>query len=202
MIMKVLLEQDLFLVGQVQHGVYDSCDEESDLSEGGSTDTEYSDISSNAPESEYESEWGGIDENQAEWNGSKDARDSRVSALKYSCTHLILRQLKELDDIILKQVNEKPVTVPSVKSPFPYGSETTLRFWEELQALQVSKEIPNGYGFKRDEENYQPYCVFEFLTIGKKRTKDDHRIVLPREIWLPRMVLWVQALQLLYTFLE
>lgn len=66
--------------------------------------------------------------------------------------------------------------------------------------LQSSDDLPNGYGFNVGEPGYGQYDAVEILRTGKKKSNGD-RIFLPQSVWFSRIVLWVQAIELLYTII-
>lgn len=70
-----------------------------------------------------------------------------------------------------------------------------------LKSKQQNREIPIDYGFSPNEAIYKDYEPIEILPLGNRRAKKSMRIILPEEVWNPRAVLWVQALETLYEVL-
>ena len=61
-----------------------------------------------------------------------------------------------------------------------------------LKLLTESGELPTGYGVTLDELDGNTFDQEEDLVIGKNRK--SFPIVLPYQIWKPRMELWAQGL--------
>lgn len=73
-----------------------------------------------------------------------------------------------------------------------------------LSEYEVNGTIPDGYGLRTEEESYTLYETVEYLLVGKKRKKKTHkcRVILPESVWLPRVILWVQAIECMYIVRE
>jgi hypothetical protein len=91
-------------------------------------------------------------------------------------------------------------SVPSAAhSPFT-NVQDKLDFFDALKEIQTLELIPEGYGVL-PEELENGYPVIEILKVGFRGQK-ELQLELPLEVWFPRAVCWVQALDLLTRFEE
>lgn len=84
-----------------------------------------------------------------------------------------------------------------MENPFENVADRELRFWKELQRVNKREIVPTGYNLTPEENPTAEFRTLEMLEVGAKANREE-RIILPREVWLPRVVLWVQAIDLLY----
>lgn len=91
-------------------------------------------------------------------------------------------------------MNLKPVNTPSKRNPFVDPHREQL-LWTRLGEDQRNRSIPNGYRLRPEENGYDEYESVELLPNGRRSSKQKMRAVLPESIWLPRLVLWIQALE-------
>lgn len=104
------------------------------------------------------------------------------------------------DDIlgsIRHQAHRKLVMGPQMRNPFANYAKREYKFWKDVSAVHGEGVVPTGYGLSMDESSASEYISVEILEVGAKANRDT-RIILPREVWLPRTILWVQALELMY----
>ncbi|KAF7363701.1 hypothetical protein MSAN_01027800 [Mycena sanguinolenta] len=97
-------------------------------------------------------------------------------------------------------IRHKPVKVAKHRSPFK-DTELEQHFLAQLANLLSDPSIlPEDYGVLEEEwegEDYPELETFRPGTKGKELT-----VILPREIWFPRAIRWVQGLDLLTRVLE
>ena len=67
-------------------------------------------------------------------------------------------------------------------------------FEKALTQVHKAGFIPSGFGVRNDEWEETAYPEFEALKIGRAK---DIMISLPKLLWLPRAVLFAQALEVL-----
>lgn len=82
-------------------------------------------------------------------------------------------------------------------NPFKHARNAEVRFWSDLGKANDRGLVPAGYGLTREEGSHRNYITLELLEVGSKADREV-RIILPKEVWLPRTILWVQALELMY----
>lgn len=92
-------------------------------------------------------------------------------------------------------IHHKPVDVPDGKCPFT--REELVNLDACIAHVRQLGYLPHGYGVLQEEWEDGVYPEVEELPIGQaQRTKFIH---LPSHVWLPRAVLWTQALCVLQT---
>lgn len=101
---------------------------------------------------------------------------------------------KKLMESIKSKLNLKAVETPRLINPFDNMPNKERRLWRQLEYQQRSQIVPVGYGFLPGEDGYGMYDPVETLDVGVG-TKKPCPIILPEAVWLPRTVLWVQALE-------
>ncbi|KAJ7577912.1 hypothetical protein C8J56DRAFT_710462, partial [Mycena floridula] len=62
--------------------------------------------------------------------------------------------------------------------------------------LNESGYIPESYNLRPEEWDEDGYPAFEIIRTGRTSTK-ELRVSLPDEIWRPRALQWVQALDIM-----
>lgn len=102
----------------------------------------------------------------------------------------------EILESIRNQAHKKTLQGPRMENPFAGAANRERRFWKDLGKANSRGVVPRGYGLTRPE-SAGDYKTLEVLEVGSKANR-EMRIILPREVWLPRTVLWVQALELMY----
>lgn len=105
-------------------------------------------------------------------------------------------------DLVKRQMNAKSPSTPDQRNPFVDRTEQENDLWVELRAKQEAQEIPSGYGLISNEEGYSTYEVVEPLPLGSRKLNKYLHISLPEQVWLPRIILWVQAIEALYHILN
>lgn len=95
-------------------------------------------------------------------------------------------------------MNIKAVKGPKQINPFEGNPEQEAIFWETVSTKQENRVIPEGYGLIPGEHNYENYDSVEMLPVGGKGSGKAIQIILPKAKWLPRIVLWLQALETMY----
>lgn len=78
--------------------------------------------------------------------------------------------------------------------------ELVQHMWSLLKKAQEDRLVPSGYGFRPGEQEYGEYEEIEIIRVGRRASDNDLRVILPESVWLPRTVLWLQALEIM-TFL-
>lgn len=99
--------------------------------------------------------------------------------------------------MVKRQMNTKSINAANRRNPFKDNPAEELRLWESVSSKQIQQETPTGYGFT--DRDYEP---IEPLPLGSRRAKKYINIILPEQVWNPRAVLWVQALESMYEILE
>lgn len=97
---------------------------------------------------------------------------------------------------IRSRMNLRSVEPARLANPFQNRPDKEEQLWHELDIQQRAQFVPEGYGFLSGELGYGEYDPIEILDIGIG-TKKATPIILPEKAWLPRTVLWVQALELM-----
>lgn len=102
---------------------------------------------------------------------------------------------ENLLEIVKRQMNTKHVRSPTtLRNPFKDFPEKERTFWRRLHESQVKKKIPMGYGFRPGEIGFGQFDSVEVIQVGGRRS-NKMRVLLSESIWLPRTVLWAQALE-------
>ncbi|GBE83190.1 hypothetical protein SCP_0502370 [Sparassis crispa] len=92
-----------------------------------------------------------------------------------------------------QHIRHKPIKVATHQDPFPNPNHKNL-FLTILQEVRNAGLIPAGYGARAEEWEGGQYLE-ESIKFSKK--KKELIVTLPSEIWLPRAILWVQALDIM-----
>ena len=100
----------------------------------------------------------------------------------------------QTDTDALTNVLEGP-TVPESHNPFPDAHSESL-FFEALQRVLLDAAIPIGYNIHPNEWEPEGYPTIEVIRSGR-RGQREITIGLADEIWRPRAIRWVQAVNLL-----
>lgn len=97
----------------------------------------------------------------------------------------------------------KSVKLPDIRNPFTDIADIEDEFWGAvLQYYDDDEDVPDGYGFMAHEVNHKPYESVEFLEIGRSKSSKSVKIVLPENVWKPRILLWVKAAATMYNFVD
>jgi hypothetical protein len=201
--------QDLYLLGQIQNGV----------PRGGRLNGEWSDWSDADPNDLFEN-YGVDDEGQEERQNTENADadaelimfneglfDDMESEDNYnfdwesSNSEASLSSEDDVNERVQRQLNHKSAKVSRLVNPYASRNQEQ-QFWLALAHVQEHGLVPRGYGFRPEEEGYGCWNDIEYLTVGKKRSGKNHKCSLPQEIWHPRAVRWVQALEGMTASLE
>ncbi|KAJ7571931.1 hypothetical protein C8J56DRAFT_810197, partial [Mycena floridula] len=116
--------------------------------------------------------------------------------------------LSDMEDDIAQQIAEenqsnfhaKAVKAPRHRNPFSSEHESEL-FRRTSSALNESGYIPESYNLRPEEWDEDGYPAFEIIRTGRTSTK-ELRVSLPDEIWRPRALQWVQALDIMTAIIE
>lgn len=103
---------------------------------------------------------------------------------------------RTLMNSIRSKLNLTSVKTPQLLNPFEDRPDKEERLWRQLEFQQRSQFVPAGYGFRSGEPGNGQYDSVAILEVGVG-TKKPMPIVLPETVWLPRTVLWVQALEIM-----
>lgn len=103
----------------------------------------------------------------------------------------------EILESIRNQAHKKSLQGPGMTNSFSNVENGEVNFWSDLRNANRRGVVPIGYGLTRREGSDTDYRTLEVLEVGSKANRET-RIILPREVWLPRTILWVQALELMY----
>ena len=85
------------------------------------------------------------------------------------------------------------INVPDNRCPFDDGPKNA--FLALLEEIRTRNIIPEGYSVAEWEWAHGFYPNHEAINIGSSRKETD--IVLPFDVWWPRVVSWAQGLDLL-----
>ena len=91
--------------------------------------------------------------------------------------------------------NETAVVVPESRSPFRDEVAENV-FYESLEEVQRDGIIPTGLGVRPQEWGEEGYPSVEHIRTGKRGGREIV-IGLAVDIWIPRAVVWAQALNVL-----
>lgn len=184
--------QDIFFLGQLEHGIYEDCKGvHPNLEESDEEYEPWHGIGGTALEADEEEEWHGIagdgEEVFEQWYGvNGDLEDFPDYAA-------LVNSIGEEDN---REFNQEPIEVPKHADPF---EDEALRdiFQRSLARLQATGDIPLGYGAHPtewdDDTGYPSFGVIQTGLSGRK----ELRIALPDSIWRPRSIQWVQGLYLM-----
>ncbi|GBE84083.1 hypothetical protein SCP_0600610 [Sparassis crispa] len=98
-----------------------------------------------------------------------------------------------------RNIRHKPIKVATHRNPFPDPQSLAL-FWQLLDAVRAQDIIPDGYGVTPTEWQDGVYPEEEVIRMGRK--KKGLVIALPSVVWLPRAVLWAQAVEIMTRLTE
>jgi hypothetical protein len=173
----------MYLLGQLEHGVYVESDDELD----GIPPHEISDL--------Y-----GVED--VEWEQSDNSLfgvsdtaivDMIEQGLQH---HEVPEDLGEgLVERIQQQLKHTPVTVPRIQNPFTDHHEIEVVFWQALAQATEEVILPHGHGFLEGEAGYEEWVPVEHVAVGKRVRGKFQKITLPQEMWEPRAKVWVQGLE-------
>ncbi|KAE9387199.1 hypothetical protein BT96DRAFT_838006, partial [Gymnopus androsaceus JB14] len=183
--------QDIFFLGQLEHGIYEDCKGvHPNLEE---LDEEYEPwhgIGGIALEADNE-EWHGIagdgeevhQPDQLEAGPDEDFPDYAA----------LVNSIGKEDN---REFNQELIKVPKHADPFEDEALCDI-FQRSLACLQATGDIPLGYGAHPtewdDDTGYPSFGIIQTGLSGRK----ELRIALPDSIWRPRSIQWVQALYLM-----
>ncbi|KAJ3527779.1 hypothetical protein NMY22_g9659 [Coprinellus aureogranulatus] len=89
------------------------------------------------------------------------------------------------------QINHAPIWISEIKNPFT--SEQEKIFKKLLRRMEEEAITPTGYAVLPDEMESE-YVPYEIIRNSIKRGGKELQIALPKEVWHPRAVQWVQGL--------
>lgn len=107
-----------------------------------------------------------------------------------------LRQQMEQMKIAIEEseginVHHKPIKAGKARNPFDGAPLQEQCFHHMLDRKAQALDIPTGFGFYASEG--QPWNEVDTIKVGKS----NRNVTLPEEVWLPRAIVWVRALQTL-----
>jgi hypothetical protein len=73
--------------------------------------------------------------------------------------------------------------------------------WSLVRDAQQRQRVPKGYGLRPEEIEYSEYEDIEIIPVGRHSSKKALTISLPETVWLPRCIIWIQALEIM-TYLQ
>jgi hypothetical protein len=120
-------------------------------------------------------------------DGDSDWEDAETSDLEGS-------EEEEIMEDIQANVRHDAIKPPKARSPFSDSKEESI-FIETLQEVLRNHDAPHGFGLY-DSECDGGYPDSEVIPIGR-RGSQKIIVKLPVNIWQPRSVVWVQALQIM-----
>lgn len=106
-----------------------------------------------------------------------------------------------LEDEIAEAVRVNSSTpaakVPRVVSPLASEAEQE-EFFNALNAIRRDDVVPDGYGLNESEDNFEEWESEQ--EIGRVGNVKNARVTLTEEVWRPRVIEWVQALEAWHHF--
>ncbi|KAG8943831.1 hypothetical protein FRC04_002454 [Tulasnella sp. 424] len=140
------------------------------------------------------SETGQIDSES--WTNTDDSSDSDFSSEDSESDSSDSSLAVRLEEAVTRNIRHRPVRVRRGLCPFlEDGGNSFLQKLDEVRAAGI---IPPNFGFLEGEEGFGEYEPLESIRVGKRWVDME----LPHEIWEPRTIEWVQALQGLTTEIE
>lgn len=174
----------MYLLGQLEHGVYAPSGDDGDWS-----DEDPSDLAR-----AY-----GVDDLLR--LGSHRQREDDVEMNNILENNLRTAQNmsdRELYQRVRRQLKHTPAKVSRIQDPFAdRPDDSKVLFWSVVREAVEKEILPSGYGFLPIEEGYGEWNSVEKIHVGKKRIGREYRVTLPREVWEPRLKLWTQGLEAL-----
>lgn len=143
-----------------------------------------------------ESEW--EDDASHQDSESQASSSSSASTSSSSGSDIHPSPRKRIRRAVAGNTRHKAVKLPRRQSPFEDEDEED-DFLRNLDRARAAEAIPEGFGFLEGEEGYGDWDDVEYIQVGKVR-RMEFRLV--EEIWKPRIVQWVQAVQGLTLVLE
>jgi hypothetical protein len=170
--------QDLFFLGQLEHGIYTDDSAAADLvTVAPSVLSQFYGTTAQHPRRPLHHTGAGHD---PEEDGILDAQ-----------------QLA--DSLHSSQVRHEPVAVPQHRCSFTSEEELTT-FFQTLEALEDQKHIPQLYGLLPGETDAGEYGSVEILRSGRRGGK-ELTVSLPVDVWRPRAETWARAHSLMHHML-
>lgn len=109
---------------------------------------------------------------------------------------------QRLEQLVQDQIHHPAIPIPMKNCPFD-SLDLAEEFLERLAEIHddgAVDNIPEGYRLRDDEANYRAYNPVAYIEVG--RAKRRINVSLPEEVWKPRIMLWLQALEGLTIELE
>lgn len=186
--------QDMYLLGQLQHGAYVEQDARDDWIDEdphqlcalyGVDETPRQEDSGHSESSEEETE---------------DARDVDLTgALEASIVDIVGEDPAPAEEDIVervrRQLHHRPAPVPRIQDPFTERSLDKAFFWKTLARAAAQNILPSGYGLIAGEEGFGEWSSLEKVIVGKRRRGREYKVTLSREIWEVRVKVWVQGME-------
>ncbi|TFK66803.1 hypothetical protein BDN72DRAFT_771498 [Pluteus cervinus] len=184
--------QDLYLLGQIEHGIYvDECEgltaEEINAVYGieGEPQRRPAGVGAGTTPSEFESD----DEGQSDRGDAMDVDEETGEDVRM-----------EVDVDEYESDDDNPgniVHAPENTNPFATDGDFDA-FRQALESLEATDIIPDGYGLRPEEWGADGYPVIETIHNGQLgKGRRSFMIPLPDEVWRPRAVRWARAHYLL-----
>ncbi|KAJ7588356.1 hypothetical protein C8J56DRAFT_785861, partial [Mycena floridula] len=183
---------DMRFLGQTEHGVYHD---------------DYSDTAPSVLEHYYGTSRGSVrrrpDQTGAGHPPDEESGDdevvsnsSDVNASGSASNDLAQQVAKDHDFNFLHEAVDTPRRVNPFRDPI-----IRRLFEDALTTITQSGHVPAEFGIRPEEWEDGVYPTYEILHSGRRGTK-ELRISLPDEIWRPRAVQWVQALDIMTQLIE
>ena len=77
-----------------------------------------------------------------------------------------------------------------------------MRLWREVERARRTELVPTGYGVHPDEPDFKEFDEVQVIAIGRRNSSRSLTIQLPKDVWEPRLILWLQSLETMYRFVD
>lgn len=94
------------------------------------------------------------------------------------------------------------ITPSRGQNPFAGNPGKELHFWDEVDMARQGNLVPSGYGLHLLEPSYSEFDEVAEIYLGRQKEKRKLTVKLPREIWKPRLILWIQSLEIMYRMID
>jgi hypothetical protein len=155
----------------------------------------------------YDDEWADIDENELSANlGAQETNEQGT-------TGEVTRDMSTptpsdtssdtdsepndpmLDDPYIRarverEIKHRPIPIKRITPPFT--PDLRAQLLHQIATRNENHRTPLGFGLHHHDDNYSAYNPIQTIRVGPRKPRST-KVTLPREVWHPRIVLWVQS---------